>query len=465
MFLTALLGPHADVGTPVAFCDTNRTRMAYHQRLRQQEAPGAAPLPEYGPEDFGTMLTEQRVDAVVVTVIDRLHARFVCEALDHGCDVICEKPLTIDVEGCRQITEAVARSSGRLVVTFNYRYSPRNSAVRRLLLDGEIGEVTSVHFEWLLDTVHGADYFRRWHRDKANSGGLLVHKATHHFDLLNWWLDDLPETVYAQAELRFYGAANAAARGLGPRPRRSSAQAAAGDPFALDLTASPRLRQLYLEAEQEDGYHRDLDVFSDGITIEDTMAVLARYTRGALLTYSLTAHAPWEGYRVAFNGTAGRLELSVCERASLAAASAGDVVGWERPAVDPSATDDRSAADRPGDVPPADHDEAAPHVPGDTAIRAEGTELVLQRHWEPPRRIDVASAGAHGGGDELLLHDVFRGTAADPLGRRAGHLDGIRSVLVGIAANRSAETGLPVLLGELGVPVTAPVTAQEEADR
>ena len=239
MFLTALLGPHADVGTPVAFCDTNRTRMAYHQRLRQQEAPGAAPLPEYGPEDFGTMLTEQRVDAVVVTVIDRLHARFVCEALDHGCDVICEKPLTIDVEGCRQITEAVARSSGRLVVTFNYRYSPRNSAVRRLLLDGEIGEVTSVHFEWLLDTVHGADYFRRWHRDKANSGGLLVHKATHHFDLLNWWLDDLPETVYAQAELRFYGAANAAARGLGPRPRRSSAQAAAGDPFALDLTASP----------------------------------------------------------------------------------------------------------------------------------------------------------------------------------------------------------------------------------
>jgi|EP01046_Picozoa_sp_COSAG06_P080636 predicted dehydrogenase len=46
----------------------------------------------------------------------------------------------------------------------------------------QIGEIKSVHFEWLLDTIHGADYFRRWHRNKNNSGGLMVHKATHHFD-------------------------------------------------------------------------------------------------------------------------------------------------------------------------------------------------------------------------------------------------------------------------------------------
>ena len=60
-----------------------------------------------------------------------------------------------------------------------------------------IGEVKAVHFEWMLSTYHGADYFRRWHRDKRNSGGLLVHKSTHHFDLVNFWLNDKPKTVFA----------------------------------------------------------------------------------------------------------------------------------------------------------------------------------------------------------------------------------------------------------------------------
>ena len=53
------------------------------------------------------------------------------------------------------------------------------------LASGTIGKVISVHFEWMLDTVHGADYFRRWHRLKEKSGGLMVHKSGHHFDLVS----------------------------------------------------------------------------------------------------------------------------------------------------------------------------------------------------------------------------------------------------------------------------------------
>ena len=107
-------------------------------------------------------------------------------------------------------------------MTFNYRYAPRNSALREVIADGTIGDVTSVHFEWALDTVHGADYFRRWHRDKDSSGGLLVHKSSHHFDLVNWWLQDTPAAVHAIGGLRFYGAENAARRGLARRPERST---------------------------------------------------------------------------------------------------------------------------------------------------------------------------------------------------------------------------------------------------
>ncbi|MEQ4718899.1 Gfo/Idh/MocA family oxidoreductase [Nonomuraea sp. B19D2] len=412
MYVDALLGEWRDAGTIVALCDTNRTRMDYYVERIGHE------VPRFTPDEFGKVL--ELADAVIVTTVDATHARYVCAALDAGRDVIVEKPLTIDAEGCAAIAEAAERSTGKLIVTFNYRYSPRNSAVRRLLQEGAIGRVTSVHFEWTLDTIHGADYFRRWHRERINSGGLLVHKSTHHFDLVNWWLAAAPQTVFAQADLRFYGSENARERGVTDRPTRGQGAPGLGtDPFILDISQDERLKRLYLDAEHEDGYIRDQDVFGDGITIDDTMSVMVRYTDGAVLTYSLNAYAPFEGYRVAFNGTAGRLELEVVERA------------WTPPhaAVDPSAASKQHKAD-------------------------SWEKLTLHRQWSEAEEVPIESgAGGHGGGDRLLLNDVFRGPGDDPLKRQAGYRDGIRSVLTGHAANVSAATGEPVHLADEGTRV------------
>lgn len=452
LYVAALVGSHADVGRPVALCDPSPTRMAYYQDLVRAAGSTPDPLPAYAPAAFDEMLVRERPDTVLVTSVDSTHADYIARALRHGCDVVSEKPMTTDVAGCRTIADAVASSPSELVVTFNYRYSPRNSVVKELVRDGRVGAVTSVHFEWMLDTVHGADYFRRWHRDKAASGGLLVHKATHHFDLVNWWLDDIAETVFAFAGLRFYGERNASERGLRPRARRSHDDpGVASDPFGLDLASNPRLRRLYLDAEADDGYVRDLDVFGEGISTEDTLAVTARYARGALLTYSLTAYSPWEGYRVAITGTEGRLELDVVERAYLPRRGAGDVVGRSaRPAVDPSA----APAVDPSAAPGAHPESAAPA----TGPRTEGSRLVLQRHWEPARRVEIPDeGGAHGGGDSRLLDDLFRRDGGrDPLGRAAGYRDGVRSVLVGVAANTSVATAAPIRLADLGVPLDHP---------
>jgi predicted dehydrogenase len=421
MYVDALLHSHADAGDLVALCDTNHTRMGYYQR-RWADAAADRPAPTaYDASRFTEMLDRERPDVLVVTAPDRFHATYVVAALERGLDVFCEKPLTTDEEGCRLVGEAAAASTGELVVTFNYRYAPRNSAVKQLLLDGAVGQVTSVRFEWVLDTVHGADYFRRWHREKANGGGLLVHKAAHHFDLVNWWLADTPATVAALGRRAFYGPGTPAAA------RRT--EPGRGDPFALDLADDPRLDALYGEqARAEDGYVRDQDVFADGVDIEDNLAVLVGYEGGPLLSYSLNAHAPWEGYTVAVNGTEGRLELTVVERAEVTADSEGR-------AVDPSARPDTRPA---------------------AAVRPLGTDLVLQRHWEPARRIDVPGAGdAHGGGDQLLLDHLFRGVRDDALGLRAGYRDGIRSVLVGAAANRSIAEHRMVTVADLGVPGSA----------
>ena len=138
------------------------------------------------------MISKTGADRLVVTSPDYAHADLIARGLDAGVDVVVEKPLTIDPPSTRQIAEAVARSGRQVVVTHNYRYSPRNSGLKQIVKSGAIGTPLSVTFEWVLDTAHGADYFRRWHRDKANSGGLLIHKASHHFDLVNWLLADAP---------------------------------------------------------------------------------------------------------------------------------------------------------------------------------------------------------------------------------------------------------------------------------
>ncbi|MGP3963877.1 Gfo/Idh/MocA family protein [Nonomuraea sp. 3N208] len=442
MYLAALLGPYADLGRPVAFCDTNEVRMAYYDRI------AGAPLPHYFPDAYEEMLKQS--DVVFVTSRDDTHAGYVSRALLAGVDVVVEKPMTIDLAGVRQIHDALQAGTSELTVTFNYRYSPRNALMRQLIADGAIGEVTSVTFEWCLDTVHGADYFRRWHRDKAASGGLLVHKATHHFDLVNWWLGDRPEVVFARGGLRFYGPDNARRRGLGSRPARGLID---GDPFSLDLASDEKLRELYRDGEHLDGYIRDRDVFSDGITIEDNLNVVVGYRGGASMSYTLHAHCPWEGYRVAINGTAGRIELDVVERPHVSPAGASSTIGAATAASKVAVALAEPEAELAEVLDPSNLSESESAVAAG-GHRQRGSRLLLQRHWEPAIEVPIPEgAGGHGGGDAMLLHDVFRGPSGDRLSRHAGFADGAASVLVGVAGNESLRTGKAVYLDELGLPL------------
>jgi predicted dehydrogenase len=415
-YVRAILQDHPADAELVALLDPNPGRLDFHQQY--VEELGGHRLPQYGADDLERMVKEQSVDRVIVTSPDYTHATVVSRLLRAGADVIVEKPLTINAEGTREIAAAMAESGKSVVVTFNYRYSPRNSALRQLIADGAIGTVTSVEFQWVLDTRHGADYFRRWHRQKQNSGGLLVHKASHHFDLVNWWIASEPARVFASGTLSFYGDQNAAARGLGSRPLRGTVDTMPDDPWLLDLRVDDANRRLYYESEQYDGYLRDQDVFAPGITIEDNLAVIAEYTNGARLSYSLNAHSPWEGYQVSVNGTEGRAELEVVERAAVLDAH-----------IDPSYP-------------------AGNLITGD--IRSDGERLILQKHWAAAVEVEIPrAAGGHGGGDRLLYADLFQGPGNDPLGRAADIHDGINAVAVGIAANQSLTTGHPVTVADL----------------
>ena len=420
MYIAALFGDHRKDGELVAICDINQTRMNYANE-RIGEEFGAPPVPTYGANEFDAMIRKQKPDSVIVTSMDRTHHQYICRAMELGCDAVTEKPMTIDEEKAQQIVDTIEKTGKDLKVTFNYRYAPRNTKVKEILAGGQIGEIISVHFEWLLDTKHGADYFRRWHRDKANSGGLMVHKATHHFDLINWWLDSRPKTVFAFGGLRFYGRQNAERRGVTQfYDRAYGSEVAERDPFALHLDRDERLKRMYLDAEHEDGYHRDQSVFGYNISTEDTMSVLVKYANHVNMSYSLNAFCPWEGLRVMLNGSQGRLEVNVVER-SYVSSSVDDINLPENRAKE-------EAPDKLVEVP----------------------EIVIHKHWDKPRAIEFEDAkGGHGGGDVRLLKDIFEGAGHDPLHHAAGYVDGAYSILTGIAANKSMASGLPIEIDDL----------------
>ncbi|MEP7293842.1 MAG: Gfo/Idh/MocA family oxidoreductase, partial [Chloroflexota bacterium] len=329
-----------------------------------------------------------------------------------------EKPMTTTVESLRAIWETIEQTGKSLRVAFNYRYAPAYTALRDLIMKGAVGRPLAVDFSWLLDTSHGADYFRRWHREKQNSGGLLVHKATHHFDLVNWWIDSYPQQVFALGDLLFYGRQNAEARGEHYPYRRYTGEAAAkDDPFALFLNEKEVFRGLYMNAEAETGYLRDQNVFGEPITIEDTMAVTARYRSGVLLSYSLIAYSPWEGLRVAITGTKGRVELDVMENIN-------HLLG---------------------------DGQAAKAIGAASTGAFKQTTLRVFTTFGASYEVELPAAeGGHGGADPVMLEQLFSPSPPpDPYHRAASHMDGAASILVGISADRSMETKTMVTVSDL----------------
>lgn len=408
-FYESLAETYRDTSDLLAFCDVNRTRMEYANDILVNKL-NYHPVKMYGVEDFEKMIEENKPDVVIVTTIDRTHHRYIIKAMELGCDVISEKPMTVDEKKCNEILDAIERTGKKLRVTFNYRYAPYHSKVRELIMNDTIGKVTQVHFEWFLNTSHGADYFRRWHRDKRNSGGLLVHKATHHFDLVNFWLGTYPESVYALGDLKFYGKENAEERGITKFYTRAHGnEYAKNDPFALIMEGNKQLEGLYLNAEHEDGYIRDQSVFGDNISIEDTMNVIVKYKSGAQMSYSLNAYCPKEGFNVVFTGTKGRLELSCLETSYF-------------------------------------------NGKGDKAKEAavKSAEIMMYPMFDEPYKVDFEfKEGGHGGGDPVLLNDMFGVPKADPLNRAASHVDGVTSIMTGICANKSIASGLPVKIEDV----------------
>ncbi|WP_373497181.1 Gfo/Idh/MocA family protein [Aquiflexum sp.] len=389
MWGTSVQEAYHDIVEFVGLCDINPGRVNYAKNKMKVNCPVFT--------EFDKMLKETKPDTLIVTTTDSTHHEFIIKGLEAGLTVISEKPMTTDEEKCQAIFDAEKRTGNKLIVTFNMRYTPYVQEIWELLRNGEIGDIKSVDLNWYLDTSHGASYFRRWHGEKEFGGTLLVHKATHHFDTLNYWVDSEPEEVFAYGSLDFYGQRNSPIHHshCRPCPHKSTCN------FHWDITKDQEAMNLYVDNEKYDGYLRDGCVFRKEIDIYDTMAVQYRYANGVPVNYSLTAFSPYEGFRVAINGTKGRLDA------------------WIKSSM-------------PTGVP-------------------SYQEITITNLFGNVNTIQIVpQAGGHGGSDPRLKDKIFRFPDSPDLYRQsAGSRDGAMSALIGIAARKSIETGRIVKIGDL----------------
>src|SRR5215213_2328881 len=345
--------------------------------------------------DFDKMMKETKPDMLIVTTVDGTHEQFIVKGMEYGADIITEKPMTTDERKCQSIIDTEKRTGKKVRVTFNYRYSPHRQKIYELLRSGVIGTITSADFHWYLDVYHGADYFRRWHRLRKNSGSLLVHKASHHFDLLNWWLESDPQEVFAYGALEHYGKNNPFRfTHCRPCPYKDKCK------FYFDITKNEKYVNFYVNNEKHDGYHRDGCVWREDIDIFDKMAVQIKYANQVQVSYSLTTYSPYEGYRIAFNGTTGRVEAWIKERQP-----------WKEDDFD---------------------------------------EIWVTTNFDKRDITRVPNTEQdHGGGDKRLRKDIFNPDCKDPYRQAAGTRDGAMAILIGIAARNSIDSGKPVKIADL----------------
>lgn len=374
----------------VGLCDSNAGRLDYSKKYAKLTCPVFT--------DFEKMMRSVKPDCVIVTTIDSNHDEFIISAMQFGADVITEKPMATDEVKCAHILAAEKKYGKRVLVSFNARYGTVFSKLKELLSKDKIGQVTSVDFHEYLDTSHGASYFRRWHGEKKFSGTLLLQKSSHHFDLLNWCLDSDPVEVMAYGSLDFYGGANSF---RGDNCRTCIHKTSCG--FYWDINSSPTDVGLYVNNEKQDGYIRDNCLYRKSIDIYDKMSVQIRYANNVVVNYSLTTYSPYEGWQIGFNGVKGRLDAA----------------------------------------------KNIPWLPKGAEDSGMGSDQIIYSSLQGKREdIDVPrKAGSHGGADQEMLKDIFSSERSSS--KSAGTRDGALSLLIGVAARKSIETGQVIKIKDL----------------
>jgi predicted dehydrogenase len=175
-----------DKAKVVAVCDPSlKSHQEVHERLGSK-------IKIYN--DYKRMLGREEIDVVIVATPNDTHMQILEDLQKFNVAVLCEKPLAADVEGCRRILGLSKNSSNILQIGFELRSSPIFKQIFEIIDSGRVGTPIQLWWkEFRGPWLHKVD---NWVLKSKRSGGTLVEKNSHHFDLFNWFTKSKPSKVF-----------------------------------------------------------------------------------------------------------------------------------------------------------------------------------------------------------------------------------------------------------------------------
>ena len=168
----------------IAVCDLDASRIDQLSQDVEQRWGVRIEVPHTF-NDYHDMLAMGELDAVSVALPNWLHAPVALDALRAGKHVLVEKPMALNAQEAQQMREAAEELDLRLMVHFNYRFTPAAQMMKRYVESGKVGDVYFARTGWHRN--RGIPKFGSWFGQKTKAGGgPLIDLGVHRLDLALW---------------------------------------------------------------------------------------------------------------------------------------------------------------------------------------------------------------------------------------------------------------------------------------
>lgn len=178
----------------VGFCDTDRERATDTRRFADDLGVASEDARTYS--DHEQMLRREALDGVIVCTPHTYHANHTITALEHGTNVLVEKPLAGSTDEVETIADVLEQSTAGLLVNYQKRYLPRYRIAKDFVENGKVGALCNINAYRARDTWSST--FDTWRNDPDLAcGGKLLDLGNHLVDTTLWLVDGHVSSVRA----------------------------------------------------------------------------------------------------------------------------------------------------------------------------------------------------------------------------------------------------------------------------
>ena len=156
-------------------------------------------------ESSEELIENEEVEAFIISLPPKLHAKVAMEVAEAGKPIFLEKPIATKLEDGRKLVEKIKKKNIVCHVGLAYRYVPVFQKVTHLIKSGQIGQVLGVQYDWIcwIGTLYDLIYNGKNWRGDPETGGQIVYHMCHLFDILRVWNGEITSVTAVSNHLIF----------------------------------------------------------------------------------------------------------------------------------------------------------------------------------------------------------------------------------------------------------------------